>query len=348
MPERSHLSIGEVLSLLRDEFPDVTISKIRFLESQGLVDPERTPSGYRKFYEQDVERLRWILRQQREHFLPLKVIRGRLTEGGAEEHNGTGIHSSESAFDPGDRAEAAHLPGLAPPATPPRGSPGQKARTEVVSREAIPQWEEPGPEPAEQEARAHRQPVATRSEPALPSPVQASPRVVTHRTGEPEQARSHTGEPRSTSPTRAPEQRAPAGQPARSARGGDRESESYSAEELVSAAGAPAELINELKQYGLITVHTVVAGTPYFDETALAVTRAAVGFARHGVEARHLRAWRNSADREAALFEQLIMPLLRQRNPQARRQAADTVSDLSQLGAELRDALLQRALRDIR
>src|SRR6516162_10202810 len=83
MAERTHLSIGEVLSLLREEFPDVTISKIRFLESQGLVDPERTPSGYRKFYEHDVERLRWILRQQREHFLPLKVIRGRLNEQGS-------------------------------------------------------------------------------------------------------------------------------------------------------------------------------------------------------------------------------------------------------------------------
>ena len=61
-----------------EEFPDVTISKIRFLESQGLIDPERTPSGYRKFYEADIERLRWILRQQRENFLPLKVIKDRL------------------------------------------------------------------------------------------------------------------------------------------------------------------------------------------------------------------------------------------------------------------------------
>ncbi|MBA2607861.1 MAG: MerR family DNA-binding transcriptional regulator, partial [Actinobacteria bacterium] len=78
MNDRSYLSIGEVLSLLTAEFPDVTISKIRFLESQGLIDPERTPSGYRKFYETDVERLKWILRQQRENFLPLKVIRGRL------------------------------------------------------------------------------------------------------------------------------------------------------------------------------------------------------------------------------------------------------------------------------
>ena len=85
MSDRSYLSIGEVLSLLTAEFPDVTISKIRFLESQGLIDPERTPSGYRKFYDADVERLKWILRQQRENFLPLKVIRGRLgDELGAE------------------------------------------------------------------------------------------------------------------------------------------------------------------------------------------------------------------------------------------------------------------------
>ena len=82
MSSRSYLSIGDVLTLLRQEFPDVTISKIRFLESQGLVNPERTPSGYRKFYEHDVDRLRWVLRQQREHFLPLKVIKDRLDGDG--------------------------------------------------------------------------------------------------------------------------------------------------------------------------------------------------------------------------------------------------------------------------
>src|SRR5204863_878898 len=76
--DRAFLSIGEVLELLKDEFPDITISKIRFLESQGLLDPERTPSGYRKFYDPDVDRLRWILQQQREHFLPLRVIKERL------------------------------------------------------------------------------------------------------------------------------------------------------------------------------------------------------------------------------------------------------------------------------
>ena len=77
----SHLSIGEVLGLLLEEFPDVTISKIRFLESQGLIEPERTASGYRKFYDHDVELLRCILREQKDNFLPLKVIKDRLDTG---------------------------------------------------------------------------------------------------------------------------------------------------------------------------------------------------------------------------------------------------------------------------
>ncbi len=82
MADGGHHSIGEVLSLLKDDYPDVTISKIRFLESQGLIDPERTPSGYRKFFDQDIDRLRWILTQQRDHFLPLKVMKQRILEAG--------------------------------------------------------------------------------------------------------------------------------------------------------------------------------------------------------------------------------------------------------------------------
>jgi len=72
------LSIGAVLSRLRDEFPEVTISKIRFLEAEGLVEPQRTPSGYRKFTAGDVERLAYVLRVQRDHYLPLRVIREQL------------------------------------------------------------------------------------------------------------------------------------------------------------------------------------------------------------------------------------------------------------------------------
>jgi DNA-binding transcriptional MerR regulator len=86
--ERPYLSIGEVLGLLLEEFPDVTISKIRFLESQGLIEPERTSSGYRKFYDADIERLRVILREQRENFLPLRVIRDRLETGEIDDSGG--------------------------------------------------------------------------------------------------------------------------------------------------------------------------------------------------------------------------------------------------------------------
>jgi DNA-binding transcriptional MerR regulator len=72
------LSIGEVLHLLRADFPDVSISKIRYLEAEDLVEPQRTPSGYRKFTRADAERLRYVLRMQRDHYLPLKVIREHL------------------------------------------------------------------------------------------------------------------------------------------------------------------------------------------------------------------------------------------------------------------------------
>jgi DNA-binding transcriptional MerR regulator len=73
-----HRSIGEVLGELQDDFPDVTISKIRFLEAEGLVEPARTASGYRKFGPADIERLRYVLSCQRDHYLPLKVIREHL------------------------------------------------------------------------------------------------------------------------------------------------------------------------------------------------------------------------------------------------------------------------------
>ncbi|WP_128382191.1 MerR family transcriptional regulator [Streptomyces cavernae] len=86
------MSIGTVLNVLRDEFPEVTISKIRFLESEGLIEPQRTPSGYRKFSPEDVERLGHVLRMQRDHYLPLKVIREHL--------------------DAVERGEAVHLPAV--------------------------------------------------------------------------------------------------------------------------------------------------------------------------------------------------------------------------------------------
>ena len=78
VPARAYLSIGEVLNRLRGDFADITISKIRFLESEGLIEPQRTPSGFRKFTSSDLERLRYVLLAQRDQYLPLKVIKDNL------------------------------------------------------------------------------------------------------------------------------------------------------------------------------------------------------------------------------------------------------------------------------
>jgi DNA-binding transcriptional MerR regulator len=110
MPEVSQMSIGEVINLLRDDFPDVSVSKIRFLESQGLIDPDRSGSGYRQFDKTDIARLRFILQQQRDHFLPLKVIKSKLTlwERG-EEAQAQGASTQGSLDKPGEPLDRADL-----------------------------------------------------------------------------------------------------------------------------------------------------------------------------------------------------------------------------------------------
>jgi len=270
--DRAYLSIGEVLSLLKDEFPDVTISKIRFLESQGLLDPERTPSGYRKFYENDVERLRWILRQQRENFLPLKVIKGRLRDG---------------ATDVGDEAADG-----GPAAT----SPGQVIGSDVATPLAGAGG--PGSMVAAPPPRAATVPLVP-----SPPPVAEGLPLTVPRTGS-----------------------------------------SMTLAELANATGLEDDELRELERYGLLTPRRVGSNL-YYDEDALLVANLAAGFMRYGVEARHLRMYKVAGEREASFFEQVVMPMLKQRNPQARRQATDTLTELSRLGQSLRGAMLRQALR---
>jgi DNA-binding transcriptional MerR regulator len=238
---RPYLSIGEVLTLLQDEFPDVTISKIRFLESQGLIDPERTPSGYRKFYDGDVERLRFILREQKDHFLPLRVIKDRLENGEVAEP---------------------------PPATKGKSKPA-----------------------AAGEADAGRVPIWMAK-----------------------------------------------------ASGGAATGASFTFDELAGASGLTAEELREVERFGLIA-STEVGRTAFYDEEALVAAKLAAGFLRHGVEPRHLRMYRTAAEREAGLFEQVILPLVKQRNPQARADAVARLDDLHRLGDELRQAMLRQALK---
>jgi len=240
--QRPFFSIGEVLNVLKDAFPDVTVSKIRFLESEGLIAPERTDSGYRRFTEEDIERLRFILRLQREQFLPLKVIRERLDEV--------------------DR------------------SGGQ---TKLA-------FEEPETETAEPEgAREAMQ-------------------------------REGTGL-------------------------------SFSGPELARASGLRDEQIEELTSYRLLSPTEVREGRPEdggqievqlrFHERDLEVAKLSRALLDLGLEPRHLRIFRNAADRWADLAEQMVSPLARQRNPDARKAAGEKVRELVRVGGRLLRALLR-------
>jgi DNA-binding transcriptional MerR regulator len=235
---RSSLSIGEVLGQLRPEFPDITISKIRFLEAEGLIHPERTPSGYRKFSSGDVARLRFVLAEQRDHYLPLRVIKDHL-----------------DAIDRG--------------LEPPEAGPGTTTR---------------------------RGPRAVSAVPGLPD------------------ADAFVPEPSEIRLTR---------------------------DELVAHAGVAPEVLDQLEQFGLLSKR---AGGSY-DGDALVVATCAAEMARYGIEPRHLRAYRTAADREIGLFEQVVTPLMRQRNPEARGRAEEAVRELAAISVRLHATLVKAGLR---
>ena len=118
MTEQRDLSIGEVIKVLRRDFPEITVSKVRFLESKGMISPRRTDGGYRRFDRTDVARLRYILGQQRDHFLPLKVIKSKLAawERGDDPHDPAGSGGSllEEAGEPIARADVLRRSDLRP------------------------------------------------------------------------------------------------------------------------------------------------------------------------------------------------------------------------------------------
>jgi DNA-binding transcriptional MerR regulator len=328
---RSHLSIGEVLSLLQDEFPDVTISKIRFLESQGLVDPERTPSGYRKFYEEDIERLRWVLRQQRDSFLPLKVIKGRL--------EGQGSLLDEPPLPEGDAQP--QVDGH-DEAAGPAGERHARARSTHQKEPPNGGQREPSPASVEGDAGGEDRRASNGGRGEASGPVASA----SLREGEDDDGAVLPVANRPDPPRGRPE--TPRGgrrrQPPQPEAGGHQEE--LSLEELVSLSGVDVETLRDLERFALIAPR-LVGGTPYYPQDAALIAGLASAFARHGVEARHLRAYKAAAEREAGLVQQVVMPLIRQRNPEARRAAQAAVEELSTLGAQLRAVLLRNALAEL-
>ena len=288
--ERPYLSIGEVLGLLLEEFPDITISKIRFLESQGLIVPERTASGYRKFYDDDVERLRYILTEQKDKFLPLRVIKDRL------DTPPTGTERPEP-----QRREA-------------RGLKNVVSVSEVSEREEA--------EESEVETTASDIPV-TKTHPA--SRVTKAVAATNER-----QAQSATHRPALPDPSDA------VGRPA-----------TYSRAELLELSRLDEATLKDLEAFHLVTARQVGA-QGLFDEHDLAVAEVARGFADAGFDVRHLKSWKISAEREAGLFEQRVLPVLRRRSPESRQESNELLDDLSDLGGRLRAILVARAVSPLR
>lgn len=274
----THVSIGDVLDQLRPEFSDITISKIRFLESQGLIDPERTASGYRKFSSGDIERLRFILREQREHFLPLKVIKERLDQ-----------------LDHGEPLEE-----IAPRGASESHPSNTGTRSTSKRKKATPPVAEPLFEMARRSAESDEARVTTAG-------VRDSDGPDEYRWSETEVILTRT--------------------------------------ELAQAAGISDDELAQLEEYGLVMPNHSSRDRVLFDEDALAIARVASSFLRHGIEARHLRMYRAFAEREAGLFEQVLLPYRRQRNPEAQARTQETLGELSGLGRQLRTALLRQAVR---
>jgi len=223
--EKLH-SIGEVINLLKGEFPDLSVSKVRFLEGRGLIMPERSQSGYRMFTDDDVRRLQYVLREQRDHFLPLKVIKSKLT-----------------AWERGEE----------PPAQPQSGPP--------------------------------------------PESYFASSGV------------------------------------------------SMSAQELSRSSGLTTKQIDALVEQAVFEPMELPDGRRVYRDDDLTIARAVHRLLGQGLEIRHLRTIRLAAERETDLLAQLVAPLLRHRNPDNRRRAAEILADGAQAGSQLQEGIVRGKLR---
>lgn len=322
----AHLSIGEVLALLLEEFPDVTISKIRFLESQGLIDPERTASGYRKFYADDVDLLRCILREQRENYLPLRVIKDRIDSG---EIDPTGEHALPETVHRGIKNVGGPLDA--------RSHPSAGTGTGMVhGAAALFQRTDQGPDVARPSTSSSTSPSPSDSANGQLSMSDDDLAPMAHPAPEP-----------SPEPSPRPARSAPAtaGETTPAAVGAVLPGLLLSTDELCAMSGLSHSQLSELQTYGVVAAHSGRDGGP-FDEDAVEIATICKRFLDSGIEPRHLRGWRVAADREAGLLEQLIQPLLRQRNPEARASAVAQLNELEATGSRLRHAMMRSALRE--
>lgn len=225
---RDYLTIGELVDSLVPAHPDLTISKVRFLEDEGLITPERTAGGYRKFSTADVARVDLVLRLQKEHFLPLAVIREKLAD-----------------LD--------------------KGKVPDDLRTMVTRPEAV----------------------------ALPFDTD----------------------------------------------------EAVPLDQVPAALGFPTSFVRELAEYGLVRIVSGENGEE-LPRGDVQIAHICWDMRRYGVDPRHLRQYATAAEREAAIFQQILMPAYRHRTPETRQKLVESLSELMRLTDELRRDLAKRAVGD--
>ncbi len=338
--DNDHWSIGEVLSLLQDEFPEITISKIRFLESQGLISPERTPSGYRRFYQVDFDRLHWILVQQRDHYLPLKVIRDRLDSGESgltesTESAGTLLRGSDTLFDAASGSEDAdslHDGTIA------EGADGDATSEHPIADSGSPAGQS-------DEALAQAPPAEAQAETAAEPAEDAEPSPTVDEIMQ--SAAPGTDPALAAKVDAAVAASAPVTERRESTDGGPDDIDhdiALTKEELADASGCGMPMIHDLERFGLIAGRETGPAILY-DGEALMIARLAGQFGSYGLDPRHLRTFLVGASREVELLFQVVEPLLYRRDPEQRKRSLDTLDDLVELSANLRAILMRQRVR---
>ncbi len=332
MSERPYLSIGEVLELLKGDFPDLSISRIRALESAGQLDLERTASGYRKFYDGDIAYLRSLLNGT-------ATSTSRRMSPPAEARLNLPDDSHDDADEPPELGPNGELPG-----DPERRHPAafQSLRRELASRPTV------VPSAGSGSTSSPRVPAQDHTAEVVTPTAPVTPQLTVVASGRTEQspAQDAVSTPTST-PTSTPVDPTPEAEPmlgSRNPLATDASGVSLSLDELVAATGLTIELIRELESLGLLKGKTVFSAV-YYDEDALLTCKLVAAFGSYGVEPRHLRMYKLAADREASFFEQVVTPQLRRRNPDARQSAIDTLGELVKLGEQLRVVALRQVLK---
>lgn len=372
-----HWSLAQVVTLLQHEFPEVTISKIRFMESQGLIAPQRTASGYRHFFQGDYERLHWILVQQRDSYLPLRVIRDRL--------NG------------GERLPAVTAPDVT--FAEPEPDPEPEAQSEPEEAPASQAMEHEGTHRvAQARPDAHAVPEALRAQKVRNERIDWAAELDTPLTSGAPGVGAGAGRAAPPLSDRSPDpdsrRHGESSPPAEDAESPDRPSElsngavsaaqplytrltpvegtqaslgldlpepdaaepepprlpgmslSMKASELARSAGVKPEFVTELTRFGVIAP-TSEAGSLQYANDAIEIVKLAADFAEFGLEPRHMRTILLSAEREVELYTQTVGAGLLAGNADTRREAHRNLGELATKAASMRAVMIKRMLRTL-